>query len=68
MSFPIKADIYIYIMNRNFNSGHLFINPPGKRSVDSQPVKMKPKTRAMQCCKGFEADSGIEPALKANCA
>lgn len=55
-------------MNRNFNSGHLFINPPGKRSVDSQPVKMKPKTRAMQCCKGFEADSGIEPALKANCA
>ena len=41
--------MYIYIyMNRNFNSGHLFINPPGKRSVDSQPVKMKPKTRAMQ--------------------
>ena len=49
MSFPIKAKIFIYIyMNRNFNSGHLFINPPGKRSVDSQPVKMKPKTRAMQ--------------------
>ena len=51
MSFPIKAKIFIYVyiyMNRNFNSGHLFINPPGKRSVDSQPVKMKPKTRAMQ--------------------